>query len=291
MQLVNILLALLIIGGIVFGIVFLKDYRSAKAKGKLEPKEKTTVISLIGFFVCFFDALGVGGFAPFTAAFKHFKLVKDRIIPGTLNAAMCIPVITEALIFIKEVPVDMTTLIGMVVAAVFGAVIGAEMVSKLNEKKIQLGMAFALGAVLLIMLAGKIGIMPAAGDATGLTGVKLTIAIFGNFILGALMTLGIGLYAPCMALVYSLGLSPIAAFPIMIGSCAFLLPASSIRFIKRGAYHRRCTMIITITGVVGVVIAAYLVTSLPLGLITWLVMGVIGYTSVKLFLSARRNSQ
>lgn len=291
MTLVNILLVLLIVGATIFVVVFYKDYRAAKAKGKIEVKGNAVIISLTGFFACFFDALGIGGFAIFTSVFKHFNLVKDKIIPGTLNTVMCIPVIVEALFFIEEVPVDAFTLLSMIIAAVFGGVIGAGIVTKLDEKKIQLGMSAALAAVVFIMLAGKLGILPSAGDAIGLSGVKLVVAVLGNFILGALMTLGIGLYAPCMALVYALGLSPIAAFPIMMGSCAFLLPASSYRFIKKGAYNRRCTLIITITGSVGVFIAAYLVKSLPISLLIWLVMIVIGYTSVKLFLNSRIKSK
>ena len=92
---------------------------------------------------------------------------------------------------------------------------------------------------------------PAGGDAIGLTGVKLIFAIIANFILGALMTLGIGLYAPCMALVFALGLSPAIAFPIMMGSCAFLMPAASVKFVKEGAYDRKASMAITVFGVIG----------------------------------------
>ena len=291
MNWVNILLALLAVGAVIFGVFFFKDYRAAKTKGEIEVKGSAIAISLTGFFVCFFDALGLGGFAPMTAIFKQFHLVKDRIIPGTLNTAMCIPIITEALIFIKEVSVDLTTLITMLIAAVLGAVIGAGIVAKMDEKKVQLAMAAALGAVLIIMLAGKLGVMPSGGDAIGITGAKLIIAVIGNFVLGALMTLGIGLYAPCLALVYALGLSPLAAFPIMMGSCAFLMPIAGIRFIKKGAYNRRCTMIITITGVFGVVIAVYIVKSLPLNILTWLIMGIISYTSARLFLCSRDKSK
>ncbi|MGL6063677.1 MAG: sulfite exporter TauE/SafE family protein [Fusobacteriaceae bacterium] len=290
MNLINVLLVLLVIGGGLFLVVFSKDYLSVKSKGELEKEGSLGAFSLTGFFVNFFDTLGIGGFAPMTAIFKQFKLVNDRIIPGTLNTAMCIPVIVEALIFIKEVKVESITLISMLIAAVLGAVIGAGIVAKLDEKKVQLGMALALGAVLIIMLAGKLGIMPSGGEAIALTGTKLIIAIIGNFILGALMTLGIGLYAPCMALVYALGLSPLVAFPIMMGSCAFLMPAASIRFIKENAYNRKGTFIITITGVVGVIIAAYLVKSLPLNILTWLVMVVIAYTATKLFLDAKKNN-
>ena len=80
----------------------------------------------------------------------------------------------------------------------------------------------------------------------------------------------------------SLGLSPLVAFPIMMGSCAYLMPAASAKFIREGAYHRGVTLWSTIFGSIGVVVAAYLVKSLPINILTWVVMGVIFYTSVNL---------
>ncbi|MGL5124318.1 MAG: sulfite exporter TauE/SafE family protein [Fusobacteriaceae bacterium] len=288
MNFINILLILLLSGGGLFLVVFLKDYLNAIAKNEIEKEGTVVGFSIIGFLVSFFDTLGIGAFAPMTVIFKQFKLVNDRIIPGTLNTALCVPIIIEALIFIKEVKVEPITLISMLVAAVLGAGIGAGIVSKLDEKKVRLGMALALGGVLIIMLAGKLGIMPSGGDDMGLTGTKLIIAIIGNFILGSLMTLGIGLYAPCMALVYALGLSPLAAFPIMMSSCAFLMPAASFRFIKENAYNRKGTLIITITGILGVITAAYLVKSLPLNMLSWIVILVVAYTSIKLFFDSKK---
>lgn len=288
MNLANVLLVILVIAGLIFLFFFVQDYRNSYLNGEIEKEGVVVVFSLTGLIINFFDTLGIGGFAPMTVIFRQFKLVNDRVIPGTLNTAMCIPVVVEALIFIKEVKVGSITLVSMIFSAVVGAVFGAGIVSKMSEKKIQRWMAIALFAVVVIMIAGKLGIMPTGGEATRLTGVKLLIAIVGNFILGALMTLGIGLYAPCMALVYSLGLSPIVAFPIMMGSCAFLMPAASIRFIKEGSYNRRATLIITLTGIVGVIIAAYIVKALPLNVLGWLVIVVVSYTATKLMLDSRK---
>ncbi len=288
MNLANVLLVILVIAGLIFLFFFVQDYRNSYLNGEVEKEGGVVVFSLTGLIINFFDTLGIGGFAPMTVIFRQFKLVNDRVIPGTLNTAMCIPVVVEALIFIKEVKVGSITLVSMIFSAVVGAVFGAGIVSKMSEKKIQRWMAIALFAVVVIMIAGKLGIMPTGGEATRLTGVKLLIAIVGNFILGALMTLGIGLYAPCMALVYSLGLSPIVAFPIMMGSCAFLMPAASIRFIKEDSYNRRATLIITLTGIVGVIIAAYIVKTLPLNVLGWLVIVVVSYTATKLMLDSRK---
>lgn len=244
----------------------------------------------VGFVTDFFDTLGIGSFAPTTILLKQFKLIEDRYLPGVLNISHTIPVVLEAFIFMKVIEVEAVTLVSMLAAAVFGAVVGAGVVAKLPEKKIQLVMGIALFVTATLMVLGKVGLMPSGGDAIGLSGVKLVIAVVGNFILGALMTAGIGMYAPCMALIYMLGMSAKVAFPIMMGSCAFLMPAASVKFIKEGAYNRRVSLGITIGGVVGVVIAAYLVKTLPLDILTWIVIAVIYYASVTMIRDSKKEA-
>ena len=284
---VQVLLGILGVMTIWYLVVFIKDFNEFKKDGGLEEGNNIAHAG-IGFGVNFFDTLGIGGFAPMTALFKQFNLVHDRILPGTLNTAMTIPVIAEAFIFIKKVEVEPITLIAMLVSATLGAILGAGVVAKLDEKKVQLYMGTALIIVVCIMLAQQFGLIQGGGEAVGLSGVKLVIAVIGNFILGALMTLGIGLYAPCMALVYSLGLSPLVAFPVMMGSCAYLMPAASVKFIKAGAYNRKATIMSAVFGVAGVIVAAYLVTGLPIAILTKIVIGVVLYTAIKLILDSKK---
>ncbi len=242
--------------------------------------------ALIGFVVNFFDVLGIGAFAPQTALLKFTKQTEDRILPGTLNVSNTIPVLIQALIFIQIVEVEPITLISMLLSAAAGAILGAGIVAKLSVRKIQLTMGFALLVTAFFMLSGQMQWIQNGGEAIGLTGGKLALAIGANFILGAFMTVGIGLYAPCMALVYALGMSPLVAFPIMMGSCAFLMPPASAKFIKEGAYNRKASVSMAIPGIIAVLIAAFLVKSLPLNTLRWVVIVVIIYTSLVMFKSA-----
>jgi uncharacterized membrane protein YfcA len=89
-----------------------------------------------------------------------------------------------------------------------------------------------------------------------------------------------------MAMVFALGLSPQVAFPIMMGSCAFLMPPASIKFIKEGAYNRKAAIGMALPGIIAVLIAALIVKSLPLDTLRWLVIIVIVYTSVVMLKSA-----
>lgn len=272
-----------------FTVVFGIDVN--KNKDNLEPETNFITSGIIGFVTNFFDTLGIGSFAPTTALLRAFKQIHDRVLPGTLNVSCTIPVVTEAFIFITVIEVESITLISLLAAATAGAYLGAGFVSKLPEKKVQLIMGIALFATAFLMFAGIMEWMPGGGEAIGLTGIKLVIGVVANFILGALMTLGIGLYAPCMALVYFLGMSAKVAFPIMMGSCAFLMPVASIKFVKEQAYNKKASLAITIFGVVGVFIAAYIVKEMPLDLLKKLVVAVILYTSFTLFRSATKKEE
>lgn len=238
----------------------------------------------IGLITDFLDTLGIGSFAPTTMLLEFTKqLDNDRQLPGTLNVAHSIPVIIEAFIFITVVKVSPITLFSLVAAAIVGSFVGSKTVSKLPEKKVQffMGLALIVTAILMgLKQAGMLDLLGSGNEATALTGLKLIIGVIGNFLLGALMTIGVGLYAPCMALVYMLGLSPLVAFPIMMASCAGLMPVASGNFIKSGDYASKVSLAITIGGVIGVIIAVKLVTSLDLNMLTWVIIAVIIYSGI-----------
>jgi uncharacterized membrane protein YfcA len=242
----------------------------------------------IGFVTNFFDALGIGNFAPTTAAFKLLKRIPDEEIPGTLNAGHTLAVLVEAFIFIAAVAVDFTTLLGMILASVVGAWFGAGIVAKLPRRGVQIGMGVALSVAALLFVASNLHWLPSGGEAIGLTGGAFILAICVNFVLGALMTLGIGLYAPCLILISLLGMDPLAGFPIMMGSCALLMPVAGIRFIKACRYNLRASIALSVGGIPGVLIAAYIVKSLPLAWLRWLVVVVVAYAALTMLSSARR---
>lgn len=259
-----------------FAVVLAKDFLAHR--NSLEDSSWLKS-SIIGFVTNFFDVLGIGAFAPQTALLKFMKQTKDKHIPGTMNVANTLPVLLQALIFIVIIEVEPITMVLMFISAALGAILGAGVVAKMSEKKIRLVMGFALLVTAFFMLATNMEWIQGGGEAIGLKGGKLLIAVIANFGLGALMTAGIGLYAPCMALVFALGMSPQVAFPIMMGSCAFLMPPASVRFIREKAYNRKAAVAMAIPGIVAVAIAAFVVKSLPLDILRWVVIVVILYTS------------
>jgi len=245
----------------------------------------------IGFVTNFFDTLGIGSFATTSSAFKLARLVRDEDIPGTMNVWHTAPTIVEALIYIAVVQVEPVTLVSMLAASALGAWLGAGVVSSWPRRKIQIGMGSVLIAAAILMGLSQLQLLPGGGNALGLTSAKLILAIAGNFLLGALMTLGIGLYAPCMVLIALLGMNPRAAFPIMMGSCAFLMPVGSARFIRTRRYNLKSALGLSLGGIPGVLLAAYLVKSLPLEQVRWLVVVVVTYTAAMLLRSAQVERQ
>ena len=273
----------------VYYYTFFKDYRQVKNAGELD-NPSVVKVGALGWVANFFDTLGIGSFAIIVAANKFFKIgIKDKELPGFLNVGCCLPVMCEAFIFTTVIEVDPVTLFSMLIAAAVGSYIGAGIISKMDEAKIQLVMGLALLATAVLMFCSKMGYMPGGGDAIGLSGAKLAIGVVGNAILGALMTAGVGLFAPCMALTYFLGLSPQVTFPIMMGSCAMLQPVSSVKFIKEGAYPRKASLVLSLCGAVGVFVAAFIVKSLPIETLKWVVMAVLVYTGASMIAGAMKN--
>jgi uncharacterized membrane protein YfcA len=254
-----------------------------------EPRQPRAGDFVIGFITLFFDTLGIGAFAPTIAIFKLLKRIPDEEIPGTLNAGHALPGVAEALIFIAAVTVDITTLIGMIVAAAAGSIIGVHIVARLPRRALQLSMGVALLIAALLFVAKNLQWMPSGGDALGLQGFALIFAVSVSFALGALMMLGIGFFAPCLILLSLLGMNPLAAFPIMMGANVFPLLIGGAGFIKAGRYSFRTALGLTLGGIPGVLIAAFVVKSLPVVWLRWLVVIVVLYAAVSMLSSVRRS--
>jgi len=259
-------------------------FKETWAKG-MEKKNLISTI-IIGVVANFFDTLGIGSFAPSTTAFKLTKSVDDALIPGTLNVGDTVPVCIEAFLFFGFIEMDILTLVSMIVASVVGSYTMAGVVSKFNRRKVRYAMFVGMFILASVMLMRWLGVGPFGelGTEVSLRGVKLIIAIVANFCLGALMSIGVGLYAPCMALCVILGLDTGCAFPVMMGSCAFLMAfGNGPKFIQEGKYDPVACWTQAIGGAIGVLLAYYIVKSMDLRTLT-LVVVIVCYITSFLFL-------
>jgi uncharacterized membrane protein YfcA len=240
----------------------------------------------IGFITDFLDTLGVGSFATTTAAYKLFDVVPDEKLVGTMIIGHSIPVVVQAFIFLVVVRVDPIVLASLILVSVIGSWIGAGVATRLPRRAIQIAIGTGLLAAAFFMLMGQLGAYPVGGTALTLTPVKLVIALVVNFLLGAMLMLGIGSYAPSLILFSVLGMDPRAAFPIMMGSGAMMAMAGGLRFMKAGRFDSRAALGLTLGGIPGVLVAGLLVKSLPLNALRWMVIAVVTYAAAMMVKSA-----
>jgi uncharacterized membrane protein YfcA len=279
-MIVTLLLAALWILGAAFTYVL---FTTARKHGELWPKAEAVAL---GAVTNFFDTLGIGSFAPSTAWLKLRRMVPDSYIPAILNTGHCLPTIVQGLIFIKLVQVDPVLLLACIAAAVVGSFVGAPIVVRAPVRFVQgvVGVALLIASALYAMT--NLGMMPGGGAALSLGAGSFAIAVGVHFVLGALMAFGIGMYAPSLITLSLLGLNPIAAFPIMMGSCAFLMSACGMRFLQTERIDRRVVIGIALGGIPLVLVAAFLVKSLPLEQLRWGVVVVVLYAAILLLRSS-----
>ncbi|SJM61810.1 Integral membrane protein [Brevundimonas diminuta 3F5N] len=262
--------------------------RTARARGELRPKAEGVAIGAVANF---FDALGIGSFAPTTAWLRFRKLVPDSFLPAVLNAGHCLPTVMQGLVFMKLIQVDPVLLIACIGASILGAVIGAPIVLRLPVRAVQtvVGAALLIAAALYAMT--NLNLMPAGGEAVSLEGNLFIVAVLAHLVMGALMSFGIGLYAPSLIMLSLMGMNPTAAFPIMMGACAFLMPVSSLRFIRSERIDLRLVLGMAIGGIPAVLLAAFVITSLPLTVLRWGVVVVVLYAAASLLTTAFKSTQ
>jgi len=241
----------------------------------------------IGLVTDFLDTLGIGSFAPTTALFKFRGSPADELIPGTLNVGHNASAFLTTVLFTTAVAVEPTLLACAVASGAAGAWLGAGVVSRLPRRKIQLYMGTALLIAAVFFVMRNLGAFPPGGTAFGLTGWRFLLAVAVNFVFGALMCIGIGNYAPTMIVLSLLGMHPLAAFPIMMGSDGLIQPTASLGFFRSGRFAHAPSLGLAVGGVIGALIAFFIVKQLPLTMLRWLVAVVVTYAGLSMLRSAR----
>ena len=288
MTLVRALLGALGAGGAFFLIRWIVEARRLSSeRGAATPGPRPLDL-VIGFVTNFFDTLGIGSFATTTAAFRLFRLVPDERIPGTIIVGDALAVLTQAVLFVSVVEVDPLQMTALIAVCVAGGWLGTGVVTRLSRRAIQLGLGTALLVASAFMALGIAGAIPAGGTARTLTPAAFLLALAVNFVLGALLPLGIGNYAPSLVLFSLLGVDLRAAFPIMMGSGAFVATVAGVRFLSARRFHQRAALGLALGGIPGVVVAVWLVKSLPLETLRVLVLAVVLYVAVTLLRAGMR---
>jgi len=255
--------------------------RAAIAKGARPDGEALA----LGLVVNFFDTLGIGWFAPTTAWFKFRKLVPDRLIPPTMLVGLTPPAMAQSIIFLVllGVLVDPVLLFGGAIATLMGGLVGAPLVARARVWIVQMivGIGLTLAAIAYAMT--NLHLFPGGGTATGLAPGPTVIAIAASFGFGLLANFGVGNYAPTLVMLSLMGMDPRLCFPIMATGGSLMGAGASVRHIAIGEIDLRIVLGLSIGGIPAVLVAAFIVKSMPLDILRWLVFAVVVYAAAVMF--------
>jgi uncharacterized membrane protein YfcA len=247
----------------------------------------------LGAITNFFDTLGVGSFAPTMAWFKFRRLVPDRLIPRTMLVGHTLPAVAQAIIFLilLGVLVDPVLLFGCVLALLLGGLLGVSVVIRTKVWVVQLVVGLALILAAIMYALTNLHLMPGGGTATGLPMPLMVIAIAANFLFGILLNFGIGNYAPTLIMLSLMGMDPRLSFPIMAAGAALTATGASLRYISIGEIDLRIATGIALGGIPAVLVAAFIVKSMSLELLRWLVVCVVVYAALVMLRAAANGSR
>jgi uncharacterized membrane protein YfcA len=258
--------------------------RAAIAK-RADPNPEALVL---GAIVSFFDTLGIGSFAPTTAWMKFRRMVPDRLIPPTMVVGLGPPAMAESVIFLilLGVRVDPVLLFGSAIAVLLGGLVGAPLVARARVWIVQLVVAIGLLLAAIAYAMTNLHLFPGGGTAAGLSLPLTIVAIVASFGFGILLNFGVGNYAPTLVILSLMGMDPRLCFPIMASGAALMSAGAGVRHIQFGQMDLRVVIGLAIGGIPAVLVAAFIVKSMSVEMLRWLVIVVVLYAAAIMLRSA-----
>ena len=256
-------------------------YALALVRAALAQRASPTFESIVlGACTNFFDTLGIGSFAPTMAWFKFRRLVPDRLIPCTLIVGHTLPTMVQGIIFLAVLDVDPVLLVGCVIAFLMGGLLGVRLVTRARAWVVQMVVGCGLILAAIFYALANLHLMPGGGTAASLPAPLLIVAIVASFVIGVLLNFGIGNYAPTLALLSLMGMDPRLCFPIMAASAGLTMASASVRYIRIGEVNLRIVMGMALGGIPAVFAAAFIVKTMPIELLRWLVIVIVLYAAI-----------
>lgn len=252
------------------------------ARAAIAARATPTLESIVlGAVVSFFDTLGIGSFAPTTAWLKFRRMVPDRLIPPTMLVGLAPPAMAESVIFLilLGVQVDPVLLFGCALAVLLGGLVGAPLVAQCRVWIVQTVVAIGLVLAAIAYAMTNLHLFPGGGTAASLPLTLTILAIVANFGFGLLLNFGVGNYAPTLVTLSLMGMDPRLVFPIMAAGAAVTGAGACVRHIQMGKMDLKVVVGLGLGGIPAVLVAAFVVKTMPLELLRWLVIVVVLYAA------------
>ena len=238
------------------------------------------LLAVYSFVLQFLAAFGVSDFSVSMIVYKKFHLVDDRKIPGTLMNSCVVPVGVMAVGYLTVIRVEVPTLIICVLCGLAGAMAGTFFVSKMKTETIRNLMLVALSVAAITTLIKQLGLVPPGGSSLGFSGWKLVVVAVFTFAMSALSMGGFASTAILLSFFCLLGLNPVAAFPLAMGTSSLSCAVGGIRYVKKGRFGIKLAVLSTVFGSLGAVVAVCFVKEMDVKIIQWLILAVILYSII-----------
>jgi uncharacterized membrane protein YfcA len=268
------LLILLSLAVAAYGFVLVRAAIAARVAPGLEAMA-------LGAVVNFLDTLGIGSFAPTTAWFKFRRMVPDRLIPQTMLCGLTPPAMTESIVFLigLGVLVDKVLLFGCVIAFFVGGLIGVPLVTRARVWVVQMIVAIGLLLAAAAYAMTNLHLFPGGGTANSLPPTLMIVAIVANLAFGILCNFGVGNYAPTLVVLSLMGMDPRLCFPIMAAGASLMGAGAGAKHIGIGKVDLKVVLGLAIGGIPAVLVAYYIVKTMPIETLRWLVFAVVLYAA------------
>jgi len=199
-----------------------------------------------------------------------------------------LPTMAQGVIFLilLGVMVDPVLLVGCALSVLLGGVVGAPLVVKARVWIVQLTVTVGLTLAAIAYMMTNLHLFPGGGTASSLPILLTVLAIVANFVFGVLLNFGVGNYAPTLVMFSLMGMDPRLVFPIMATGAALTVAGAGARHIAVGQIDFRMVMGMTLGGIPAVFVAAFIVKSMSVEMLRWLVIVVVLYAALVMLRSA-----
>lgn len=252
-------------------------YKLSKAPYESLSYTQYTKLICSGLIAFVADTLGIGSFAINVALAKLLNTFHDDELPAVNNGAQVIPGAIESLYFMHLVDVDLTTLLTLVAGTCVGGLLGGIVVSKLSKQAIRFAMICSFTLIISLLVSSQLGLLSVGGELTALHSWHLVFGFFALVLCGALTCVGIGLFVMVQAVLFIMNISPLVAFPIMTTAGAMQQPLTTLVFLQQDKIPLKKTMILSLSGCLGVFITLPLFTQLTINGLHLFLLGVLIY--------------
>ena len=246
-------------------------------------------IAFIGFVSNLLDTVGIGSFAVIVAMRRILGVMPDDVkLIGSMNIQAVITALAQMLIFLHYIQLDLTTMLVAIAMITLGGFLSGLFATRIKTSLVRIIMliAFIITGILLFLI--QMDILSFLNNSHAIKGMRLIFFAIFMLIAGSLPAFGVGYYSLVKTSIFLFGVNPIIAFPIMATASSYQMPVTAITFMRSGKFYARSSILLAVFGVIGVFIAAPLISFVDPYTLKWILFVVVIYNIITLAIPSKK---